>query len=63
MLYKEAKVPPKTVQVLDNDKTAILYYTSLPQIESIFKYIEGTPCFDKYWDNVYEKLANPKIYI
>ena len=58
---QEINVAIKKIQVLKNQKTAILYYHSLAEIQEIFDYIKGQPNFLKFWENVNEKLENPVI--
>lgn len=54
-----AGVGLKSPQVLPNNKTAYVAYTSLNEIKGIFAYAEGEPCFEWLWDNIKGKLNNP----
>lgn len=60
-IFSQKVVAPKKIQILSNNKTALLYYHSLAEIEKIFEYIKGQPNFPKFWENVNEKLENPVI--
>lgn len=51
----------KRCHILGNDKTAVLHYQSLQEIEQIYKWLDGEPCLEEYWNEMYEKLTNPKI--
>lgn len=61
ILRKAIGIGFKKPSILNNDKTAVLTYQSLQEIEEIYKWLDGEPYLEKYWDDVYEKLANPKI--
>ena len=40
-------------------KTCGLYYQSPAEIESVFKYVDGSPSFGPFWDRAYQMLKNP----
>lgn len=44
ILYEYCFTTIKSIQILSNDKTAILYYSSLTEIKAIYDYIYETPC-------------------
>ncbi|MBK5244269.1 MAG: hypothetical protein JJE18_04460 [Eubacteriaceae bacterium] len=51
----------KTPQLLRNGKTSILYYQATSEINAVYDYLKGDPCFEKYWDDVAEKFKTPRI--
>ena len=58
VLHIHVGVKLKAVQTLNNNKTAYITYTSLGEIENIFSYVNGSPCFK----DVYNKLDKPAFY-
>jgi len=59
ILSQNAKVGIKTVQVRSNNKTSILHYSSLFEIQNVFDYIFGEPRFNAFWTDVENKLMSP----
>lgn len=61
VFHIEIKTPIRSLEIKPNRKTGILPYTSLPQIERIYRFIEEEPCHEAYWIDAYKKMRNPKI--
>jgi hypothetical protein len=59
ILSTEAGTTIKTIQVLKNGITGILYYHSPTEIADIYGYLRGTPSFENYWNDVDQKLKQP----
>lgn len=59
ILNVRAGVGLKSPQILHNNKTAYIAYTSLGEIKSIFTYIKGKPCFKEFWKDVESKFNSP----
>lgn len=60
VMHTFVKIPKKSIEIVHNNKTGILNYPSLEQIESIFMFIEGVPYFEDFWHDCLEKLKNPR---
>lgn len=61
ILHNYAYTNLKTIQILSNNKTAILQYTSYAEIKSIYNYLQGEPHNKPLWDNIFEMLNNSII--
>ena len=61
ILHDYAYTNLKTIQILSNNKTAILQYTSYAEIKSIYNYLQGEPHNKPLWDNIFEMLNNSII--
>ena len=59
LLNKNANTNIKSIQMLKNNKTSILYYSSILEIQNIYTYIFDASYYDKYWNNINYKLQNP----
>ena len=59
--HTDAGVKLKSPQIIHNNKTAYIAYTSLGEIETIFTYIKGCPCSKEFWEDIYNKLDKPVI--
>ena len=61
ILHDYAYATIKSIQILSNNKTAILQYTSYTEILSIYDYIQGEPYNKELWNNIFQMLDNPII--
>jgi hypothetical protein len=62
ILQEHAGIPAKKIQIIHNNKTAYIAYTSYEQIQKIFDYITGDPRCAEYWDDIELKMKKPIIY-
>jgi hypothetical protein len=60
-LFEFADVPKRNPYISKNNKTATITYIILEQIENVLRFVEGEPYYQKFWDDVQDKLDNPKI--
>ena len=63
IFYEFADVPKKNLEMSRNGKTATMSYAKLDEIISIFRFVEGEPCYQKFWEDAQDKLNNPKVPI
>ena len=63
IFYEFADVPKKNLGMSKNGKTATMSYAKLDEIISIFRFVEGEPCYQKFWEDAQDKLNNPKVPI
>ena len=61
VLYQYVNTTLKKVGTLHNDKSAVLTFTSLKEINMIYDYVFDSPFFKPYWDDVDFKLQYPKM--
>lgn len=61
ILNIKARVSIKSPQKTSNKKTFYIAYTSLDDIQAIFDYIKGYPCFKDFWIDVLSKLDTPRM--
>jgi len=59
ILTQSAGVSLKAPQVLDNNKTAVLYYQRAAEVRAVYDWLSGDPCNSSYWDDVKHKLDQP----
>lgn len=57
---EKLKIKIKSPQLSDNNKTAYIAYTSLSEISSIVDYVKGNPYNKYYWQDVNDKIKNPR---
>lgn len=59
IMHDIAGVNIKSVQLLQNGKTASLNYASLQEIDTILNALYGEPNNNTFWDTAFYKLQNP----
>lgn len=59
ILHQYAATNLKSLQIMSNNKTAILNYTSFSEIESIYNYIYNSPYSPNIWNNINLLLKTP----
>lgn len=60
LLFQNIQVTLKSVQILSNNKTAYISYTSFDEILKIYDYIYGVPYNESIWNDINIKLKIPK---
>ena len=61
LLHENCGTNAKSLQKTPNKTTKYIAYTSLGELTNIFDWIDGSPRFEPFWQNVDEKLSNPVI--
>ena len=61
LLHENCGANLKSPQKTPNQTTKHIAYTSLDELTDIFNWIDDTPRFEPFWQDVNQKLHHPKI--